>query len=131
VAGAIARAVGSFDPSLVLFGPPGTELLRAGRSAGLAVAGEGFADRAYESDGSLTPRNESNAIVHDPVEVVARALRMVRDGVVVARDGSTIPMCVETICTHGDTIGSAELTRRLRAGLEQAGIRVRPIQRGS
>jgi UPF0271 protein len=128
VAEAIARAIASFDPSLVLVGPPGTALLRAGRSAGLAVAAEGFADRAYESDGCLTPRNEPNAIVHDPAEVVTRAVRMVREGMVVARDGSTISMCVETICTHGDTPGSAGLARCLRAGLEQAGIRVRPVQ---
>jgi UPF0271 protein len=125
LADAIARAVAAFDPTLLLFGLPGTELLRAGEAAGLPVAAEGFADRAYEPDGSLTPRNQPGAVIHDPGEVVARAVRMVREGVVLARDGEEIPMRVATICTHGDTAGAHELTRRLREGFEAAGIKVR------
>jgi UPF0271 protein len=84
LADAIARAVAAFDRSLVLFGLPGTELLRAGEAAGLAVAAEGFADRSYEPDGSLTPRTRPGAVVHDQEDVVRRAVRMARDGVVTA-----------------------------------------------
>ena len=76
LADAIARAVAAFDRTLLLFGLPGTELLRAGEAAGLPVAAEGFADRSYESDGSLTPRSQPGAVIHDPGEVVARAVRM-------------------------------------------------------
>ena len=125
LADAIARAVAAFDRTLLLFGLPGTELLRAGEAAGLPVAAEGFADRTYESDGSLTPRSQPGAVIHDPGEVVARAVRMAREGVVLDRDGEEIPMRVATICTHGDTPGSHELTRRLREGLEAAGMKVR------
>jgi UPF0271 protein len=124
---AIARAVATFNPSLLLFGLPGTELLRAGEAAGLPVAAEGFADRAYEFDGSLPPRSQPDAVIHDAAEVVARAVRMAREGVVNARDGEEIPMRVATICTHGDTPGSPELTRRLREGLERAGIKIRAV----
>jgi 5-oxoprolinase (ATP-hydrolysing) subunit A len=125
LADAIARAVAAFDRSLILFGLPATELLRAGEAAGLEVAPEGFADRAYEPDGSLTPRSRAGAVIHDPDEVVKRAVRMARDGVVTATTGQDIPMRVATICTHGDTPGSHELTRLLRAGLEREGIQVR------
>jgi UPF0271 protein len=125
LADAIARAVAAFDRSLILFGLPATELLRAGEAAGLEVAPEGFADRAYEPDGSLTPRSRAGAVIHDPDEVVKRAVRMARDGVVTATNGQDIPMLVATICTHGDTPGSHELTRLLRAGLEREGIQVR------
>lgn len=127
LADAIARAVAAFDRTLILFGLPGTELLRAGEAAGLRTAAEGFADRAYEPDGSLTPRSLPGAILSEPDAVVSRAVRMARDGVVRATDGSDIPMPVETICTHGDTPGSHVLTRQLRDGLEAAGIRVRPL----
>ena len=127
LAAAIARAVAAFDRSLLLFGLPGTELLRAGESAGLPIAAEGFADRAYEPDGSLTPRSNPGAVIHDPATVVARAVRMAREGAVVARNGEEIPMRVATICTHGDTPGSHELARRLREGLEAAGIKVRAV----
>lgn len=121
---AIARAVHAFDPSLVLFVLPQSELQRAGEAAGLTVALEGFADRAYERDGSLTPRARAGAVIHDPDAVVQRAVRMAVDGTVTATDGRDIAMRVTTICTHGDTPGADELTRRLRAGLEAAGITV-------
>jgi UPF0271 protein len=127
LADALARAVAVFDRSLFLFGLPGTELLRAGEAAGLAVAAEGFADRAYETDGSLTPRSQPDAVIHEVGAVVARGIRMAREGVVHARDGKEIPMRVVTLCTHGDTPGSHELTRRLREGLEGAGIAVRAV----
>jgi UPF0271 protein len=119
----------SFDPSLILFAQPGTELLRAGEAAGLPVAAEGFADRAYEADGSLTHRSRPGAVIHDPAEVVARAVRMVRIGVVTASDGRDIPLRVQTICTHGDTPGSEDLTRLLRQGLEAEGIAVTAVGR--
>ncbi len=124
---AIARAVAAFDKALILFGLPGSELLKAGTAAGLAVAAEGFADRSYEPDGSLTPRARPGAVIHDVDEVVARAVRMARDGVVTAVNGTEIAMQVRTMCTHGDTPGSHELTRQLRDGLERAGITVKAV----
>ncbi len=128
LADAVARAAASFDSSLVLFGPPGSELVRAGESAGLAVAAEGFADRAYEPDGTLAPRTRAGAVLHDPDIVVARAVRMAREGVVLAADGTDIPLRVATICVHGDTPGAAELTRLIRAALTAAGIPVRAVR---
>ena len=127
LADAIARAVASFDRSLILFGLPNSDLVRAGQSAGLRVALEGFADRAYEPDGSLTPRSRAGAVVHDEAIVVRRALRMATEGVVIATDGSELAMRVDTICTHGDTLGAQSLTRALRTGLEQAGVRVAAV----
>jgi UPF0271 protein len=125
LADAVARAVAAFDRALVLFGLPGSELLRAGAAAGLGVASEGFADRAYAADGSLLPRTAQGSLIHDPDEVVARSLRMVTAGQVTAADGSTLSFPVDTLCVHGDTPGAAELTRRLRAGLEAGGLAVR------
>ena len=127
LADAIARAVAAFDTSLILFGLPGTELLKAGESAGLPVAAEGFADRAYEPDGSLTPRTRPGSVIHDAARVVERAVRMAREGVVIATNGDEVPMRVATICTHGDTPGSHELTRLIREGLERDGIKVRAV----
>ncbi|MDQ3421289.1 MAG: LamB/YcsF family protein, partial [Acidobacteriota bacterium] len=126
LADAIARAVAQFDPSLVLFGLAGSPMLDGGRAAGLAVAAEGFADRAYEPDGSLTPRARPGAVIHDLSLVVARAVRMATESRVTARDGSEIRLHVDTICVHGDTPGAADLAHALRQGLEVAGVQVRP-----
>jgi UPF0271 protein len=128
LADAIARAIAAFDPSLIMFGLPGSSMIDAGRDAGLRVAAEGFADRAYQPDGSLTPRSQPGAVIHDPDAVVSRAVRMVRDGVVLTASGQEIPLRIDTICVHGDTPGAPELTRRIRAGLEAAGIAVRSLR---
>jgi 5-oxoprolinase (ATP-hydrolysing) subunit A len=127
LAAAMARAVAAFDPGLIFFALPGSELARAANGVGLQVALEGFADRAYEPDGSLTPRSRAGAVIHDVDAVLARALRMVSDGIVIASDGSRLDMRIDTICTHGDTPGAQSLTRALRAGLERAGVSVAAV----
>jgi 5-oxoprolinase (ATP-hydrolysing) subunit A len=124
LASAIARAVMAVDPALIFFALPGSELARAANGLGLQVALEGFADRSYEPDGSLTPRSRAGAVIHDVDAVVERALRMATDGVVTASDGSRLDMRVDTICTHGDTPGAQALTRALRTSLERAGVTV-------
>jgi UPF0271 protein len=129
LADAIAAGVRAADPTLVLFGLPGSELIRAGEAAGLAVAAEGFADRAYLPDGSLAPRTSAGAVLHDPAIVVQRAVAMIADGRVTATDGSVLTFRVDTLCVHGDTPGAADLVRQLRQGLEQRGVTVRPIDR--
>ena len=128
LADAIARAVAMIDRRLILFGLPGSELLRAGEAAGLPVAAEVFADRAYERDGSLASRNKPGSVIHDPEAVVTRAVRMVRDHDVVALDGSVIPLEATTICLHGDTPGAAALARAVRSGLEKAGVEIRRLK---
>ena len=122
LADAIARAVAAFDRSLILFGLPNSELVRAGAAAGLTVAAEVFADRAYERDGSLTSRNKPGSVIHDEDAVVERAVRMVKRRDVVAVDGSVIALQADTICLHGDTPGAAALARVVRRGLESAGV---------
>ena len=124
LAAAIARAVAAFDPSLILLGLPNSPLLSEGEKAGLAVAAEIFADRTYEPDGSLTPRRIAGSVIHAPAQVIARAVHMVQTGTVVARDGTTIALKTDTMCLHGDTPGSADLARRIRAALEDAGVSV-------
>ena len=126
---AIARAVAAFDRSLLLFGLPGSEILAAGRAAGLRVAAEVFADRAYEPDGQLVSRRKPGAVIHDPERVVARAVKMVTDRGVTAVDGSFVVLEADTICVHGDTPGSDQLAARLRAGFEAAGITVKAVGR--
>lgn len=128
LAAAIAAAIASFDRSLVFFGLAGSGMLDAGRASGLAVAAEGFADRSYEPDGSLTPRSLPGSVIHDVDAVVQRAIVMARDGRVRARNGADIALHVDTICVHGDTPGAEVIAQALRAGLEGAGIAVKAVE---
>jgi UPF0271 protein len=130
LATAIARAVAAFDRSLWLFGLPGSCLLDAGAAQGLRVCAEGFADRAYEPDGSLVSRQKPGSVIHDAATVVERAVRMARDRQVLAIDGSVLDLPVDTICLHGDTPGAADLARQVRAGLQSSGITVRALLTG-
>jgi 5-oxoprolinase (ATP-hydrolysing) subunit A len=115
VASAIANAVASVDRSLILLGLPQSNLVIAGKAAGLMTAGEAFADRAYRPDGSLVPRTELGAVIHDPDEVLARVANLA------ARPD------IDTICVHGDTPGAAELASKIRVALEAARIEVKNL----
>ena len=124
IAGAIADAVAKVDPRLRLLaiarseqGPPATK-------AGLSVAQEIFADRAYAEDGRLAPRREAGAVLHDAKTIVARALNMLEDGAIVTRSGARLPTPIDSICVHGDTPGAVAIARALRAALQAAGWRV-------
>jgi 5-oxoprolinase (ATP-hydrolysing) subunit A len=128
LAEAIARATAAVDRSLVLLGLPGSQLLKAGERAGLATASEVFADRAYRADGTLVPRTQPGAVIHDGDAVVQRVVAMVRDQEVLAEDGVRVPLRIDTICVHGDTPGAAQLAARVRAALTAGGIEVRPLR---
>lgn len=127
LADAIARAIASFDTGLVLFGLSGSHLLAAGRDAGLQVAAEVFADRAYDAGGHLIDRTVPGAVIHDPPRVIERAVRLAADGRVVASTGETLELRADTVCVHGDTLGAAELAAGIRAGLASRGIAVEAI----
>ncbi|MDI6823040.1 MAG: 5-oxoprolinase subunit PxpA [Bacillota bacterium] len=127
LADAIARAVARVDAGLVLVGLAGSELLRAGRRAGLRVASEVFADRGYNPDGTLVPRGRPGAIIHDPQAVAERVLRMVTEGRVRASDGSDLEVRADTVCFHGDTPEAATLVRQVRDHLARAGVTVAPM----
>jgi len=124
VAFCIARAVTRVNPQLVLVALSGSASIEAGARAGLTTASEVFSDRAYESDGSLTPRTLPGSLLTDPEAAAARLVRMIREGLVTSRQGSLLHVTATTACIHGDTPGSADFARRLRAALGTAGIGV-------
>jgi UPF0271 protein len=127
LADAIARAAARIDRTLILFGLPGSQLVQAGRRAGLRTASEGFAARAYLADGTLVPRQQPGAVITDPDAVIPRVIRMARDGLVEAIDGTSIALVVDTICVHGDTLGAAELAGRIHVALAQEGVQLKAV----
>jgi UPF0271 protein len=125
LAAATANAVYEADPRLVLFGLAGSHQLTAGRSAGLAVASEVFADRAYEADGSLMPRAKAGAVIEDDERATAQALRLVREGKVRAGSGTDIAVQADTICLHGDGTHAVAFAQRISAALKEAGVEIK------
>jgi UPF0271 protein len=127
LARAIAETVRDFDRNLVLVGLAGSFQIEAARSAGLNAAGEAFADRRYLPDGSLMPRSQTGAVLHDPAEAAAQALRIVQEKAVIAAGGTRLSIDAQTLCMHGDTQGAAEIARAVRKTLESAGVAIAPL----
>ncbi|MCA1053969.1 LamB/YcsF family protein [Rossellomorea aquimaris] len=113
----IAKAVYDLDDSLVLYGLSESELIKAGQEVGLVVANEVFADRTYQSDGTLTPRSLPDAVLHDADRVEEQVMRMVQNQEVLTADGRVIPIKADTICLHGDNSEGVTLARRLHEKL--------------
>lgn len=126
-AAAVVAAVRAVDAGLPLVVLPGSVVERLARDAGLRTVAEAFVDRGYRPDGSLVPRREPGALVTDPEQVAARAVRLATDGVVEAVDGTLVRLDVETLCLHGDTPGAVASAAAVRAALERGGVRVAPF----
>ncbi len=124
-ADALAQAVLRLDPALRVVTSPGSVLLEAADTAGLPTLVEGFADRVYEPDGRLRARELAGALHDDPEAAARQAVSIVRDGRVVASDGSELTLRVDTLCIHGDTPGAEAMAAVIRRRLAEAGVEVR------
>ena len=121
----VIAAIREVDAGLTLVALAGSPLLDWARAQGLHVVAEAFADRAYMPDGSLVSRRQAGSVLHDPKEVAERMLRLAKEGVVTAIDGSTVRIQADSVCVHGDSPGAVEMARQVRRLLEGAGIVVR------
>jgi len=125
---AIMDAVKALNRNLIIFAPLNSAFAKVAVEGGLRVAYEVFADRAYNPDGSLVSRKHPNAIIQEPQKVMERAIKMVKEGTVLAINGEVVNLGeVHTICVHGDTPTAIELAKALKKGLIKAGINVKPV----
>ncbi|RAT94907.1 LamB/YcsF family protein [Brevibacillus sp. Leaf182] len=124
LAESIALAIYKVNPELVLYGLAGSELTRAGEKIGLATAHEVFADRTYQQDGTLTPRNQPNAMITDQQQSLQQVIRMVSEGLVLTQQGVDIPIQADSICIHGDGAHALEFAQSIREALSGAGITI-------
>lgn len=120
----IIEAVKAFDPGLILFALAGSLCAEMAAAAGLEVVHEAFPDRAYTRDGRLAPRRLEGAVIHDPLKVRERTLKLVQTGKLISIEGEEITLRADTLCVHGDTPGAWEIAREIRQSLESAGITI-------
>ena len=126
-AAAVVEAVRLYDASLPVMGLPGSSILNQAVDAGLRTVTEAFADRGYTPQGTLVPRSQPGALLHDPQEVAERMVGMVRTGQLTASDGSDVAVSARSICVHGDSPAAVEMAVAVRKALTDAGIDVRPF----
>jgi UPF0271 protein len=123
---AVVDAVASLDPSLIVLAQDG-ELADAARARGLRLGIVGIADRAYRDDGTLVPRGEPGAVIHDEREIAERTVRMVTEGLIRSAGGRDIPVVCDTVLLHGDTPGAVSLAHRIRKELLAADVVIAPL----
>jgi len=129
LASMLAATVKAIDPGLILLVMPGGSLERAGEKAGLRIAREVFADRAYDDRGMLVSRKLPGAVIHDAALAARNVLRMVEEGAVISITGKRVPVAVDTICVHGDNPAAVAMATEVRRTLEASGVTVAALGR--
>ena len=127
IALSVAKAVKSVDPNLILVVMPGMATERAGEKFGLRLAREVYADRGYQDNGNLVPRNQQGAIISDPKKATERVLRMLEDNVIITESGKKISAQLDTICVHGDNPSALKMAAEIRNSIQDNGINLKPF----
>ena len=127
LAEAIAKAVKAIDKNLILYGLSVSFLISEAEKIGLRTASEVFADRTYQSDGTLTPRNLQNALISDVEKAVSQVLQMISEQTVTATNGKKISLKAESVCIHGDGTHALEFAKRINAKLKKEGVNIEKI----
>ncbi len=124
-----AEAICKIDPELIVVGLSGSVMLQAARDAGLKVANEVFADRAYNDDGSLLSRVQEGAVIHDSLLALKQVIQILKDKTVQTINGNTIPIQAQTICVHGDNIKAWDFVKLLSEEISQQKIKLKSLNK--
>ena len=125
LARAICEGIASVDPNLIILGLANSEWTQAGKDVGVDMRSEIFADRAYRDDGTLVPRGQPGAIIHDKDVTIQRAIRMVKEHKVTSITGKEIQIIPDSMCVHGDNPMAVEFVRSIRKAFSDSGIQVK------
>ncbi len=121
---AIAKAVADFNPELILYGLANSTLITAAKEMNLAYCHEVFADRTYQRDGLLTPRDKKDALIESIEKSISQALQMIRTQTVTTLDHSSIRIQADTVCVHGDGEHALPIAKALYEKLKLSGVRI-------
>ena len=122
---AIAQAIKAVDENLYMVCLGKSLMVEAAKTVGIPYVEEAFADRAYTQEGTLVPRKQAGAVIHDVNEVAERVLSMVKDKTIKSIDGTIVPISAQTVCVHGDTPGAITMIKTIREILDQQGIQTK------
>lgn len=122
---AVIDAICRIDDTLILMALAGSPLIEVAKKAGLQVVGEAFADRAYNSDGTLVSRREKGATLHDANLVAERMLTLVTSGKIEAQNGTMVAIGAQSICLHGDNKDAVIMAKAIAKRLIDAGVSLR------
>jgi 5-oxoprolinase (ATP-hydrolysing) subunit A len=122
---ALARGIARFSKELLVYSIPCAPLVIAAQELGLKVAEEFYPERGYNADGTLQSRKMPGSSIHDPKVATERALRMIKEGVVIAHTGETVQVRAHTVCVHGDNPMAPQIVSALVTALKAEGIQIK------
>jgi len=121
---AVVEAILEIDKNLILVGLANSEIIDIALKLGLKVAREGFADRAYNSDGTLVRRSITGSVIADPDIIAKRVIKMIDQQKVETIDGEIIDLQIDTICLHGDNKNALNIIKVIRKILTEEEIKI-------
>jgi UPF0271 protein len=127
VSRAIARAALRFSKEMIFVALTGTVMVQAAKEVGVRYVEEAYADRVYNPDGTLQSRKIAGSVIHDPEKAAKQALTIVKEGYVLAHDGTKVKVKPETLCVHGDTPTAISILQKVREELKKASITIKPM----
>jgi len=127
VSKAIARAALRFSRETIFVALTGTVMVQAAKEVGVRCVEEVYADRVYNPDGTLQSRKIAGSVIHDPEKAARQALTILKEGHVIAHDGTKVKVKPETLCVHGDTPTAISILQKIREELKKASITVKPM----
>jgi 5-oxoprolinase (ATP-hydrolysing) subunit A len=127
VSKAIARAALRFSKDMIFVALAGTVMVQAAKEVGVRYVEEVYADRVYNPDGTLQSRKIAGSVIHDPEKAAKQALTIMKEGYVLAHDGTKVKVKPETLCVHGDTPTAISILQKIGEELKKASIAVKPM----
>ncbi len=127
MANIIALAIKSIQPNLIVYGLCNSCIISEAKALGLQTASEGFADRTYQIDGSLTPRSQANAMITNEAQSMKQVLQMLQEKTVTTNNNQIIPIAIDTICIHGDSQQAVVFAKNIQQILMKNNILIQTI----
>ncbi len=127
LADAICEGIYEYNPSLILMGLAGSEMIKSAKKIGLPYASEVFADRAYEDDGTLVARTKPGAMITDENEAVERVISMIKTHTVKTVSGKTIEIIPDSVCVHGDSEKALAFVEKIRKALTAEEVEIKKL----
>jgi len=119
------KAIEKYKDVAIIYVPYGSEIEEGASQRGFQIMREAFADRNYNHNLNLVPRNLPDAIINEPKKVLKHVLQMIKEKHVVTIEGIKVYSKAETFCVHGDTPSALEILNYLSLELPKVNIKIK------
>ncbi len=125
----IGEAIQECNPDLIYMVLPLTEMENAAKKLNMKFAAEIFADRNYDDNGLLLPRDNKNSMLNNVQEAVNNVTRMLESRSIYCYSGKKIACEFDSICIHSDGKLALDIGKSLSKSLIQDGFILKALNK--